>query len=224
MENLIDFIRRRIDQLNMTPRQVAQQSGVDEGELSRLLNRKRRPSLLNLKRLSTVLQVPLTDLLALGGHVEKDVVSLSPGMPIIPIVGEAMAGRIKSNTHLGEENNKDLEGAKAIIVRGDSMKPLANDGDVVVFNPSLEVKSGDYVYVKLRTHGAFFKIFIDLQIDRYKNFAKCYYDRLKNYPQNFPVKLDAVMFRSLNGEEYSPIIACNEDVEFMYKVVAVRFK
>jgi transcriptional regulator with XRE-family HTH domain len=223
MENLVDFIRHRIDHLCMTPRQVAQKSGVDEGELSRLLSGKRRPSLLNLKRLSPILQVPLTDLLAIGGHVEK-VVSLLPGLPVIPVVGEAMAGKIKPNTHLGEMNNKDLDGAKAIVIRGDSMKPLAHDGDTVVFNPSLEVKSGDYVYVKLKSHGAFFKVFVDLHIDKYKNFTKGFHDRRKEYMDHYPIKLDSVMFKSLNGGEFTPIIAESSDIEFMYKVVAVRFK
>jgi len=222
MENLVKFIRSRIDHLGLTPRQVSQKSGVDEGELSRLLNGKRGPTLLNLKRLSPVLEVPITDLLALGGHVEKNVMSFTPELPVIPIVGEAMAGHIRANTHLGNKNNKTLEGAKAIIVRGDSMKPIAGDGDVIIYNENLTVHNGDLVYCKIKGHGSFFKRYFSLSTDEYANLSSELRSHLSHDEKE--TSAHSCLLMSVNTEHALPIICISNEIEFKYKVIAVQFK
>ena len=82
--------------------------------------------------------------------------------------------------------------AFAVEVRGQSMSPKYDEGDVIVVCPSKEVHSGDSVAVKLKS-GA-------VMVKRVR-FAG-----------------DMVMLESINPA-YEPIIVSREDIDFIRKIV-----
>jgi transcriptional regulator with XRE-family HTH domain len=196
MDTFQKFLRNRIDALRLTPRQVATSSGVDEGELSRLLKGKRRPTLLSIQRLSPVLQVPMTDLLMACGSPSGSEKMPNPSLPDIPVGGECVGGRIKMNPKIGAIDSRMISESLGILCSDNSAAPLAKSGDYVLYNTQIAPKSGDRVIVKFKNRGIFFKAFVVLK--------------------------DAIILQSLDGGDMDSANA--DDLEFMYKVVAVRFK
>jgi transcriptional regulator with XRE-family HTH domain len=213
------WLKRRLSELNLQPIGLSKKSGVSISAICRLVSGERSPTVETLQRIAPSLDVSMHDMMMQSGFapkVDKDINDIQG----VPIIGEALAGRITSSNKLGQSTSNILINAKAIVIRGESMEPMAHDGDIIIFNPDSTIRSGDLVYVCLKEDGIFFKRYIDLRFDVYKNYSKGFYSAGKKQS----LKLSPVMFYSINYDDYHPIIARHTDIEFMYKVVAIRFK
>jgi hypothetical protein len=145
------------------------------------------------------------------------------GVPI-PIVGEAVAGSVRQSSGAPKTVDRCMEGAKAVIVRGDSMEVLARDGDIVLFNENLPVHSGDLVYVKIKDHGAYFKKFYDVGTPEYRGSTRGYTEAKRKLAGERIANELPIAFLPINIHEHLPILATRGEIEFMYKVVAIKFK
>lgn len=93
----------------------------------------------------------------------------------------------------------DFNNCKAVRIRGNSMAPLAYDNQRVIYSEEEVVRDGDLVFISLKKKGQFFK--------RYHKDAKN----------------GIITLLSINIAHHGPINAKTEDIEFMYRVVGVKF-
>ncbi len=93
----------------------------------------------------------------------------------------------------------NFSGCKAVRISGSSMAPLAYDGQRVIYSEQEEVMDGDLVFIGLKGQGQFFK--------RYHKDAKN----------------GIVTLLSINIANHGPLNTKVKEIEFMYKVVGVKF-
>lgn len=93
----------------------------------------------------------------------------------------------------------DFSGCKAVRISGNSMAPLAYNNQLVIYSEEEEVRDGDLVFISLKKNGQYFK--------RYHKDAKN----------------GIVTLLSINIANHGPINTKVSDIEFMYKVVGVKF-
>lgn len=93
----------------------------------------------------------------------------------------------------------DFTGCKAVRIRGSSMAPLAYDGQRVIYSEKDVVRDGDLVFIAIKGKGQFFK--------RYHKDATN----------------SIVTLLSINIANHGPLNTKTKDIEFMYKVVGVKF-
>jgi len=86
---------------------------------------------------------------------------LGPGKQI-PILGWVQAGKFTASetgdiSPLNPDDYvySDIKGRNlfALRVENDSMEPIFHPGDIIIINPNLKPKSGDYVIVRLKAEG-----------------------------------------------------------------------
>lgn len=93
----------------------------------------------------------------------------------------------------------DFKGCKAVQIHGNSMAPLAYNNQRVIYSEEEQINDGDLVFIKLKKWGEFFK--------RYHKDAKN----------------SIITLLSINIANHGPINAKKEEIEFVYKVVGVKF-
>ena len=145
---------------------------------------------------------------------------------VIKITGSATAGGMvtvdhpKLHTRATEIDlgTISVAGTEGICVHGDSMFPLAQDGDTIIFNKSLATKNGDLVYIKLDNEQAFFKRYTVLDPKKYNNFSPGSRKIARKLPSR-------IMLQGINQAiHHTPIIALEKEIKFIYKVVGIIFK
>lgn len=122
----------------------------------------------------------------------------------IPVVSEA-----KANDESGfsieqfqpyEYEYIDFSKCKAIMITSNSMAPIAYKGQKIIYSEDARINEGDLVFVKLKTGEQYFKKFFDHN------------------------KEHIITLQGVNMvETYKPKLVKKSDIEFMYKVVGVRF-
>jgi len=117
----------------------------------------------------------------------------------IPLLSTVPAGKTAALFHpdhveryITVDNIKD-QGAFALIVKGKSMSPKIEDGDIVVVSPRQEVRNGDICVVRVNDEDVLKKIKID-----------------ENYVHLIPLNTN-----------FEPVTVRKRDVMFVWKVVRV---
>jgi len=117
----------------------------------------------------------------------------------IPLLSSVPAGKTAAMFHpehveryITVDNIKD-QSAFALIVRGKSMSPKIEDGDIVVVSPQQEVRSGDICVVRINDEDVLKKVKID-----------------ENYVHLIPL-----------NPSFEPLTVRKRDVMFIWKVVRV---
>ena len=117
----------------------------------------------------------------------------------IPLLSSVPAGRTAAIFHpeyveryVTVDNIKD-QNAFALVVKGKSMSPKIEDGDVVVVSPQQEVRSGDICVVRVNDEDVLKKVNIDEQ-----------------YVHLIPL-----------NTEFEPVTVRKRDVMFIWKVIRV---
>ena len=146
---------------------------------------------------------------------------------LIPVVGYASAnGGFVNNTEgkefFGDMININFEKIQGVVIKGDSMSPY-RDGDVVMYNPEVEVESGDPVYIKLKSNkGIFFKMFYDPSAEKHRdNFTEGYQNEIAKLAKRRKEDNCVILFSTT--DTHHPLFIIKNDIEFVYKVVGVLF-
>jgi len=117
----------------------------------------------------------------------------------IPLLSSVPAGRTAVLFHpeyvekyITVDNLKD-DNAFALVVRGKSMAPRIEDGDIVVVSPRQEVRNGDICVIRVNDEDVLKKIKID-----------------ENYVHLIPLNMS-----------FEPVTVRKRDVAFIWKVIRV---
>lgn len=131
--------------------------------------------------------------------LHKDYLSRNVQLVDIPLLSSVPAGRSSAmfrpdhiERYVTVDDIKDRD-AFALVVKGKSMSPRIEDGDIVVVSPQQEVRSGDVCVVRVNDEDVLKKINID-----------------ENYVHLIPLNVD-----------FEPVTVRKRDVMFIWKVVKV---
>jgi len=189
---------RRAANLDRTPTDVRQQFEAYESE-----NQRWRKLVQDLKD-KKVKGSELNDILAkIQSQTDKNISKTEPGR-LIPIINRVAAGYpvdfddLQYPAGFADDYVRcpDIDDPQAFGVRviGDSMEPKFEQGDIVIFSPAIEVRSGDDCFVRLATpHETTFKrIFFEAD------------NMVRLQPRN---------------EKYSPLIVEGSRINGLYRAV-----
>lgn len=131
--------------------------------------------------------------------LHKDYLSRNVQLVDIPLLSSVPAGRSSAmfrpdhiERYVTVDDIKDRD-AFALVVKGKSMSPRIEDGDIVVVSPQQEVRSGDICVVRVNDEDVLKKVNID-----------------ENYVHLIPLNVD-----------FEPVTVRKRDVMFVWKVVKV---
>jgi transcriptional regulator with XRE-family HTH domain len=179
----------------MLPRDVSKRAGISESALSHILKGTRHPSVETLRKLSPVLSTSLSKLMYEAGYVPDE----KPSDNMVEIIGKTdSVGNVVSAP--SKKYIDILKSEKAIEVRGDSMLPFVGEGDIIIFNPSVKISSGNNVYVKLFGRNPMIRKYIGNDIDNGKTCT-------------------LVGIRCGRSES-----VLEKNIEFIYKIVSVIYQ
>ncbi|MBI5639715.1 MAG: helix-turn-helix domain-containing protein, partial [Nitrospirae bacterium] len=151
----------------LSARELAKTAGIT-GEHIRYIEsgQRKTPSFDIVMKILKALHVDLQEFLQETGYLPVNVEPASlKKMRQIPIISWVTAGKwdaVSDNFQPGDADEwteSDVKGKNvfALRIKGDSMEPEFREGDVVIVNPHVEAKPGDYVIVKNDEEEATFK-------------------------------------------------------------------
>ena len=155
-------IKERRQKHGLTQVALAELAGLHPSAVSRFENGERNLKPDQLSAVAGALAISLEKLYA----TDANVVDAVPDIRQIPVIDYVQAGRWTAvNPDLSEVRETiptNLEcppSTFAMRIRGDSMQPLFNEGDIVTINPMLSPLPGDYVVAVEVSGEATFKKF-----------------------------------------------------------------
>jgi len=189
-------------------KQIRKTKGIRQKELANKLNLRQsvvsswerkvsEPNPENRKKLCEVLKISEAELF--GGL--KTIEIQDTQIPIVSRVGatdeKGHAGYLPLNPPYETINFKNC---KAVIVESNSMAPIAYKGQKIIYCENMPIQNGDLVFVKLKDGDQLFKR---------------YHKEKKN---------KVISFLSINiADAYEPIVVKDEEIEFIHKVVGIKF-
>jgi len=163
--NIGEFIKKKRQEKNLSLRELAKKANLSHTYIARLEQNKLRPTFEKLQIILEALNVSI-----------KEFFGIDRSMPLkkerlIPIISWVQAGSWHEVCDVFPPGQADEwiltdligENMFALIVKGDSMEPEFVEGDIIIVNPHIEPKPGNYVIVKNEDNSeATFK-----QLDKY---------------------------------------------------------
>jgi len=145
---------------HLSQRNLAEQAGIHAVTLSRIEGGHQNPSLVILTKLADALNIKPEDLLA---ETPSDL-DEADRLPVykVPVINFVQAGEFHEYTDLEYPNGWADEfiyctekgpHVFALKIKGSSMEPDFNEGDIVVINPDKRVDNGDNAVVRLLKSG-----------------------------------------------------------------------
>lgn len=162
-----DRVQERANHLKLKQVDVVKHTKASKATVSKWFNQDVMPDSHYLLQLSRILQCSQEWLVTGKGSVEGSNIAPAPiGLRQIPIISYVQAGcwteslECRAMDGSIETINTDLDlgsMAFALEVRGDSMAPEIQEGDIVVIDPDVEPLPGDIVAAKNGSHEATLK-------------------------------------------------------------------
>ncbi|MCL5421113.1 MAG: XRE family transcriptional regulator [Nitrospirae bacterium] len=167
MKTVAEYIKAKREDKGLSARELAKTAGIT-GEHIRYIEsgQRKTPSFDVVMKILKALHVDLQEFLQETGYLPVNVEPAAlKKMRQIPIISWVMAGKwelVSDNFQAGDAEDwteSDVKGKNvfALRIKGDSMEPEFREGDVVIVNPHVEAKPGDYVIVKNDEDEATFK-------------------------------------------------------------------
>lgn len=158
MKTVAEYIKAKREEKSLSARELAKTAGIT-GEHIRYIEsgQRKTPSFDIVMKILKALHVDLQEFLQETGYLPVNIEPASlKKMRQVPIISWVMAGRweeVSDTFQPGdaeEWTESDVRGKNvfALRIKGDSMEPEFIAGDVVIVNPHVEAKPGDYVIVK----------------------------------------------------------------------------
>jgi len=169
--NFANWLQEKLDAKKLTQLELAILSGISQSTISRWIHGERDPDINKLKKIAQALDLSEKEVLVACGIIAQDFFSVEENMATIPILAASIPCGVPSaelSSHVtGYEKLShsffhscakgiQSDNLRLFIVRakGDSMigKGII-EGNMVIFSPDLEVKSGDIAVIELPEHG-----------------------------------------------------------------------
>jgi SOS-response transcriptional repressor LexA len=168
MKKIGEYLKARREAKDMSFRDAAKATGISHVHVKDIEDGKTMPTFDKVMKLLKAYHADVQEFLQETGYLPPNIEPAPLGkLRKIPIISWVMAGKweaVCDHLQPGEAEEWieiDVKGSNvfAVRVKGDSMIPEFNEGEIAVINPHLEVRSGDYVVVKNDDEEATFKQF-----------------------------------------------------------------
>ncbi len=159
-----DYIREKRLKKGFSYRELAKLVGLAHGTIKNIEDGRVNPTLDVLYKICRGLLIDMEDLLRESGYLPPNVVPIKREGRVrkIPVISWVMAGKWHEVCDSFQPGDADdwieTTGVKgenvfALRVKGDSMEPEFFDGDIIIVNPHVEAKPGDFVIVRNEDNG-----------------------------------------------------------------------
>lgn len=212
-------VRSAIKKQKTTLEKVTKRIGVSLTTGSQWMNNVKQPTKKHLKDFCKILNITPAELY--GGVSQEDYQKEKEFTRTVIITGTVQAaGKIVSRKKQTANLPKELsvKKSKSVICIGNSMRPLCENGDLILYNEDLKVKDNDLVIVEIKNYGKFFKKFKNLSLKDTQTLTKKMIKKLKS-------KEYIYMFNSVNPSKKYPSFFCgSNEVISMYKVTGICYR
>lgn len=179
MDNFSEMLERQRKKLGLNFKKMSEEVGVSSVYISQILRGQRIPKDNILVKLSEVLALDPSHVLSMAHYAKapeaaRKYLTASPEKfdnvgpyPLgqgqrIPVLGWVQAGKFapSETADLSPASPDDYiysdtlgRNLFALKVENDSMEPLFREGDIIIVNPNIKAKNGDYVIARLKNQG-----------------------------------------------------------------------
>jgi repressor LexA len=160
--NRIRILRMRN---NLKQEELSKIINVSQASLSGYESGKYEPDNKTIVNLAVYFDVT-TDYLLGNDHIPESLLKQAKKIPVLRSLRAGLSAENATEFLCYEENNQNVAGQEdffALEMRGDSMEPRIQDGDVVIVHKQAEVKSGDVAVVLISKDEATIKKIIKHQ-------------------------------------------------------------
>jgi SOS-response transcriptional repressor LexA len=155
-----EYLRKLRHDNKLSLRKASTLSGISATNIMDIENGRISPSFDKILKLLNVYHANLNDFIENIGYFNIEPSSLKT-LKRVPLLCYAHAGKWVKNYHLvvDEFILTDMEGDRlfALRVKGDSMAPEFNEGEIIVVNPDVCIEPNDYVIAINHDDEAIFK-------------------------------------------------------------------
>lgn len=156
------YMKARREERGLSLREASKLAEISHVHIKDIEDDKIKPTFEKVINLLRAYHTDIQEFLAETGYLPKNVEPAPMGkLRQIPVVSWVIAGKwqeVCDTFQTGQADEwveSDVKGqfVFALRVKGNSMEPEFYEGDIIVVNPHIEVKSGDYVVVRNESNG-----------------------------------------------------------------------
>lgn len=157
MKTVGRYIKVKREEKGLSAREVAKRAGISDAHVLYIENEQRKPTFDVIMKVLKALDADVQEFLRETGHVDVSI-QLTPPKKLrqIPVISWVAAGKwhdVIDPFQPGDADEwieSDARGMNifALRVKGDSMEPEFNEGEIIVINPHVEAKPGDFIIAK----------------------------------------------------------------------------
>lgn len=157
MKKIGQFLKEKRISGGLSLREASKLSGISHQHIRDIENGKKSTTFEKVIRLLKAYLVDIDEFLRETGYIPPDVEPAKLGkLRAIPVISWIIAGKwyeVCDSFQPGDADEwteSDVKGQNvfALRVKGDSMEPEFREGDIIVVNPHVMPKPGDFVIVK----------------------------------------------------------------------------
>ncbi len=173
MNKVGKYLKKKREEADLSLREASKLATVSHTHIMEIEDGKKSPTFDKVMQLLKAYHADAQDFLRETGYLPKNVEPAAIGnVRKIPVISWVRAGKwgAADETFEAEEAEdwieSDIKGEQnfALRVKGDSMEPEFNDGDIIIVSPTAKAGNGDYVVAKNEEDEATFK-----QYKRFEN-------------------------------------------------------
>lgn len=154
--NVGQYLKSKREEKGLSARTVAKKAGISDVHVSYIEHNRRKPTFDVLMKVIKALGIDAKDFLSEMGYATRGNSKKIEGGQVVPVISWVSAGSWKTTHNPYEPGDaeewveSEVKGADvfALRVKGDSMEPEFTEGEILVVNPHIEAKPGDYVIVE----------------------------------------------------------------------------
>ena len=166
MKKVGEFLKERREARDMSLRDAAKAADISHQHIKDIEEGKKVPAFDRVMNLLKAYHADVQEFLRETGYLPQNVEpAVLPKTRAVPLVSWVIAGKwedVCDSYQPGDANEwveTDIKGANifALTVKGDSMEPEFQEGDIIIVNPHIKPDSNDYVVVRNEEDEATFK-------------------------------------------------------------------
>ena len=150
------YFKIRREEKGLSARAVAKKAGISDAHVSHIEHNRRNPTFDVMMKILKALDVDAKEFLVETGYTTRGQNKKIERGQVIPVISWISAGAWNTATDPYEPGDaeewieSEVKGTNifALRIKGDSMEPEFIEGEILVIDPHIETKPGDYVIAK----------------------------------------------------------------------------
>jgi SOS-response transcriptional repressor LexA len=170
MDSMAKRLRQFREEKQISQRELSRLTGIEQGTISRIERGEMELVSPHLRKLSRILGVSEARLLGIASNITPGQIG-SQRIPIrdltqlrTPIAAEQHASTDPMDTFVLSDFSRSVR-AFALHIRGDSMEPTFCEGDLVVIDPEVTLRPGDFVVGQIADGDSVFRRYRDIGVN-----------------------------------------------------------